>query len=198
LWSIQSEVLCYAIVFFLGICGLLNFRASVALFAFGIVCHHYFAGGTIFVLPAFGAGMVMFFVRETYKFQIKGVLAIVALIALIIGGVLGCLRDVAFPIFGAYAIIYLGFTRTFSLGRGAAFGDMSYGTYIYGWPVEQCVRAACGDGATWWKVFLLSVPITLLLGFLSWHLVEKVALSSFTARVARGACSKSELTLYRP
>jgi peptidoglycan/LPS O-acetylase OafA/YrhL len=28
----------------------------------------------------------------------------------------------------------------------------------------------------WWKVFLMSLPITLLLGFLSWHMVEKVAL----------------------
>jgi peptidoglycan/LPS O-acetylase OafA/YrhL len=177
LWSIQSEVLCYAIVLVLGICGLLQFRTSVALLTFGIVSNHYFDGGNlVFVLPAFSAGMAMFFAREKYKFQVRGVLAIVALVALILGGLTGNLRDIAFPIFGAYAIIYLGFTRTFSLGRGARFGDMSYGIYIYGWPVEQCIRAGCGDSATWWKIFLLSLPITLLLGFLSWHVVEKVAL----------------------
>jgi peptidoglycan/LPS O-acetylase OafA/YrhL len=176
LWSIESEVLCYGAVLVLGIFGLLNFRSAVALLTFGMVLHHYFEGGFLFVLPSFSAGTAMFFARERYKFQVNGVLAIVALGALIVGGLTGNLRDLAFPIFGTYAIIYLGFTRTFSLGRGARFGDMSYGIYIYGWPVEQCIRAACGDSATWWKVFLLSLPITLVLGFLSWHLVEKVAL----------------------
>jgi hypothetical protein len=83
---------------------------------------------------------------------------------------------VAFPIFGSYAIIYLGFSKTISLGRAAIFGDVSYGTYLYGWPVEQCIRAAFGDGAKWWMVFSLSLPIALLLGFLSWHAIEKVAL----------------------
>jgi peptidoglycan/LPS O-acetylase OafA/YrhL len=187
LWSIQSEVLCYGIVFFLGMCGLLHVRAAVALLIFGILSNHYLSGGNVFVLPAFSGGMIMYFVREKYKFQAKRVLTIVALIALIAGGLSGYLRDLAFPIFGAYAIIYLGFSRTLSLGRGARFGDMSYGTYIYGWPVEQCVRAACGDGATWWKVFLFSVPIALFLGFLSWHLVEKVALRSFAWKGWRGA-----------
>jgi peptidoglycan/LPS O-acetylase OafA/YrhL len=175
LWSIQSEVLCYLGLLLLGILKLLDLRTSVALLVLGIISNHFFDGGKfVLVLPAFAAGMCLFFICKTYP--LSGVLAIIALVGLIIGGASGNLRDVAFPIFGSYAIIYLGFSKTISLGRAARFGDVSYGTYLYGWPVEQCVRAAFGDGAKWWIVFSLSVPIALLLGFVSWHAIEKVAL----------------------
>ena len=58
----------------------------------------------------------------------------------------------------------------------ARFGDLSYGIYIYGWPVEQGVVWLLGGRAAWWQVFLLALPAAAALAFLSWHLVERPAL----------------------
>ena len=55
----------------------------------------------------------------------------------------------------------------------AHFGDLSYGLYIYGWPVEQAVMWLCGGHAAWWQVFLMALPTAAALAFLSWHLVER-------------------------
>lgn len=52
-------------------------------------------------------------------------------------------------------------------------GDFSYGTYLYGFPIQQIVMALWGASLP----FALYVPATMLLalmaGVLSWHLVEQ-------------------------
>ena len=53
-------------------------------------------------------------------------------------------------------------------------GDLSYGVYIYAFPVQQCLVAAYGKEAFSYGGFLaLSCVITFALAILSWHLVEK-------------------------
>lgn len=51
------------------------------------------------------------------------------------------------------------------------FGDFSYGVYLYGWPVQQFVLLINPDVSALVNTFF-SVLICLILGFLSWHLVE--------------------------
>jgi peptidoglycan/LPS O-acetylase OafA/YrhL len=75
-------------------------------------------------------------------------------------------------LFGGYLVIWLALTPT-PVVRAARFGDLSYGLYIYGWPVEQCVVYFSGAAAPWWAVFLISTAITVPVAFLSWHLIEK-------------------------
>jgi peptidoglycan/LPS O-acetylase OafA/YrhL len=58
----------------------------------------------------------------------------------------------------------------------ARFGDLSYGLYIYGWPVEQAVVWLLGGRALWWQVFAIALPVTAAIAFLSWHLIERPAL----------------------
>ena len=55
----------------------------------------------------------------------------------------------------------------------ARFGDLSYGLYIYGWPVEEAVMWFSGGHAAWWQVFLMALPAASAIAFLSWHLVER-------------------------
>jgi peptidoglycan/LPS O-acetylase OafA/YrhL len=80
---------------------------------------------------------------------------------------------VAFPVCGGYLTLWAAFSRRLPLLRAARFGDLSYGLYIYGWPVEQCVVWGSGGAAPWWVVFLIAAPVTAAIAFLSWHLIER-------------------------
>jgi peptidoglycan/LPS O-acetylase OafA/YrhL len=81
-----------------------------------------------------------------------------------------------FPLFGCYLVLWLALTPRLPVIPAARFGDLSYGIYIYGWPVEQGVIWLLGGRAVWWQVFLLALPTAAALAFLSWHLVESPAL----------------------
>jgi len=80
---------------------------------------------------------------------------------------------VAFPVCGGYLTIYLALNRKLPNLRAASFGDLSYGLYIYGWPIEQSVIYFSGGAAPWWQVFLIAVAVAVPTAFLSWHLIEK-------------------------
>src|SRR5205085_5295324 len=83
------------------------------------------------------------------------------------------LFNFAFPVCGGYLTLWAAFSRRVPLIRAARFGDLSYGLYIYGWPVEQCVVWYGGAPAPWWVVFLIAAPVTAAIAFLSWHLIER-------------------------
>ena len=81
-----------------------------------------------------------------------------------------------FPLFGCYLALWLALTPRLPPIGAARFGDLSYGLYIYGWPVEEGTIRLLGGSASWWQVFALALPATAALAFLSWHLVERPAL----------------------
>lgn len=60
-----------------------------------------------------------------------------------------------------------------SAGR---FGDLSYGIYIYAWPVQQITVALLEANTSYFRLLGVTLSITVALAYLSWHLVEKVAL----------------------
>ena len=80
---------------------------------------------------------------------------------------------VAFPLFGSYLVIYLALNRKLPSVPAARLGDLSYGLYIYGWPIEQCVVYFRGGAARWWEVFGISLGLTVPAAFLSWHAIER-------------------------
>src|SRR5205823_7823377 len=80
---------------------------------------------------------------------------------------------VAFPLFGSYLVIWLALNRRLPAVRAARFGDLSYGLYIYGWPIEQCVVYFSGATAPWWQVLVISVAAAAPTAFISWHAIER-------------------------
>jgi len=55
-------------------------------------------------------------------------------------------------------------------------GDYSYGVYVYAFPVQQTVVMLIGAHATPLAVFFYSLPVTLMLAYSSWHLIENPSL----------------------
>ena len=52
-------------------------------------------------------------------------------------------------------------------------GDLSYGLYIYGWPIEQGIVYFSGGAAPWWAVFGVALAVAVPTAFLSWHGIER-------------------------
>lgn len=72
----------------------------------------------------------------------------------------------------AYLVIVLAYAPAGPLAFYRRAGDYSYGTYVYAFPVGQCVAATLPDAGTA-VVFALTVPLTLALAIPSWHLIER-------------------------
>ncbi len=74
------------------------------------------------------------------------------------------------------AVIYIG-TRSWPVMRRAGrFGDLSYGIYIYAWPVQQITVAYLPD-APFALLLAISLAVTAGLAWLSWRYIEKPALA---------------------
>ena len=73
----------------------------------------------------------------------------------------------AFPV--AYLTVYLGLMRPPPI----PFGDLSYGVYLFHWPIQQSVVHAFPSIDSWWLMLLISLPLTAVCAWLSWNLIEK-------------------------
>ncbi len=71
----------------------------------------------------------------------------------------------------AYVVIALGLHSTPVLRRAARFGDLSYGMYLYAFPMQQIVL----DHGPAWGIVRCTLG-SLAAAFFSWHLVEAPAL----------------------
>jgi peptidoglycan/LPS O-acetylase OafA/YrhL len=177
LWSLPCEVLMYLMLFVLGVCRLLTLRTGLVLLAVGIGCLWFeitdALGGAFWLLGFFAAGICCYRLRERLETGfIAGHWALLAAFGLALS-IPVRLFLVAFPLCGSYLAIYLALNRKLPPMPAARFGDLSFGLYIYGWPIEQCVLYFSGGTAPWWEVFLIALALAVPAAFLSWHAVER-------------------------
>jgi len=72
-------------------------------------------------------------------------------------------------------VIIIGKKSTQYLNKvGEVIGDTSYGIYIYSFPIQQALMYFFKLDTV--MLFILSLPLSILLGYISWHLIEKKAL----------------------
>jgi peptidoglycan/LPS O-acetylase OafA/YrhL len=179
LWSLPCEALLYLLLFALGLFRLLSLPICVLLLAIGVgaLCFDTAGetfGSALWLLGFFAAGMSCYRLQGRLGTQgpIAGHWALLAVLCLALS-IPARLFLVAFPICGGYLTIYLALNRRLPKLPAARFGDLSYGLYIYGWPIEQCVIYFNGGTAPWWTVFGISVAAAVPTAFLSWHAIEK-------------------------
>ena len=99
-------------------------------------------------------------------------MALVAGVALFALGEVNASRLLLIPV----ATVSIGIRSWPGLRSLSKFGDLSYGTYIWGWPVQQVTRLWLSASSAVWLQLLVVVPQVLLVAFISWHLIEKRAL----------------------
>ncbi len=99
-------------------------------------------------------------------------LAGAAVAAILLALSLPSLLPVVLPPAWCYLLMWLAYCPGNPVQRFCDGTDASYGTYLYAFPIQQLVMLGF-RGASPWMVFLVSLPLSLLAGFGSWHLVEK-------------------------
>ncbi|MBK8288145.1 MAG: acyltransferase [Cellvibrionales bacterium] len=87
-----------------------------------------------------------------------------------------CLFGAVYHLCLVYVALYFSYLPGKFIRKFNKLGDYSYGIYIYAFPIQQSVLAL-GLATTPNQLFLWAFPPTLLLAILSWHFIEKPALS---------------------
>jgi peptidoglycan/LPS O-acetylase OafA/YrhL len=190
LWSIYYEFWCYIGVLLLGLTGLLRSKFFlVVLFGASIVVSLMFAyykfhlsGGILGeiwgyppfwarLLPMYLAGVVFYRFRQAIP--LGGVPILVSSIALVVAFVAPLGYTALFPIAGTYLAMCFCFSPVIRLHQTNRFGDFSYGSYLYAFPVQQLIMAAIGHPISPLLLFACATPPTLLTAIMSWYAVER-------------------------
>lgn len=183
LWTLRWEAFAYVCLAALGVVGVLRRRVlvlallvatwlvSVALAA-GVLPGGYFIDNGARLGMMFLAGMVLQLYGD--RISVRAWLPVVAGALLIVSPVLSDYRILAGPAL-AYLVIWLGGAIQRPVLR-LKDRDISYGLYIYAFPVQQTLFLAGSGSLAPPVAAVLSLAVTVPLAILSWVVVERPAL----------------------
>lgn len=202
LTTIPIELECYFALVLVGLFRLVQWRwlllalISIACIGMTIIAFNYpiiaearTLSGRVLV-SAFGFGTLIYYFRDRLPFHLA--LFIVCLFMSYILLSHSKLSYMASP-FVAYATVYIGMQKF----RPIPFGDLSYGLYLFHFPVAQTIVVLTGSILSWGELFLMTTLVTGGFAACSWYLIEKPMLSSksivlaYIARIMPASMSNS-------
>ena len=129
----------------------------------------------------FLGGSVMFLYRDKIHYSLRYLLVLVFLLILsyLLSSTWGILPlSIIFWIrylVIIYGVLYFGLSKGL-LNHFESIGDLSYGLYIYAYPVQQLLVHFLGIDASPFSMFVLTMLMTIPLAWLSWKFVEEPSL----------------------
>ncbi|MCV7409165.1 acyltransferase [Mycobacterium florentinum] len=185
LWSLIWEVLCYIAIAVIGIIGLANRRwlspviLVAAVIAAAMLPPLTFPGA--WTIPQLAARSAIMFAAGAVMFQWKDVIparwSLVAASVVIVVASAAVLPDyrvaAALPL--AYAVIVSG--ALIRHKRTTLRTDLSYGVYIYAFPIQQMLAVLGLTGLHPALFFVIAFLSTLPLAAMSWFWIEKPAMA---------------------
>ena len=179
LWTIRQEVVCYAFIALMGVGGI--YRRPALLLCLAVVPYMLTVRGVsavgtggihdfFYLLTYFMLGMLLYLYRDRVLYSRGLLLSCVVLIA--VSGTLGCL-SLFLPVCLAYVLFYIAFNKRIRLQHFAKHGDLSYGVYLYAFPVQQLLVGHYRHSLNALTLTILSLTICSGLAALSWRYVEQ-------------------------
>lgn len=184
LWTLRYELLCYlaAPVLFL-----LGFQKRTEIVVSGVVGLAFmisflpWAKGTVLDIPhvsdvlrfafCFGLGMAVWQLRKYVTGQFSWVIA--TSVGFVICGLLGFGEVIAGTLWVSAIVLWMGLRLPL---KRHVETDLSYGIYIWHFPIMQILFGEV-SGLTEWSLLFMTVPITLIVAWLSWTFIERPALN---------------------
>ena len=176
LWTIPYEVLCYSTAFIIWYFSP-KMRGVFLTAMMGILLVQYLVPtiaivdvSRILLLLMFYSGFTLSMLQARIKLGFLTLLFLAALTIALWGTSLGPISFYAASFLFVLQISGLIIVRAVRLP-----GDYSYGVYIWGWPIQQLLVMSGQIGSTLANQ-ILTMALTLVIGAVSWHLVEKPAI----------------------
>lgn len=179
MWTISREFMCYLLVLALGVVGALRVRhfwlglTAAVLAALVFLKLSYLPSHGLRLWSFFLAGGCYYLYRERvcYDWRLALILASINAICLLSWR----LSELALATVGGYVLFYLAGKRFHVLSGFNRFPDVSYGVYLYGWPIQKLL-VWYFPTLSHWELSVLALMAALLVGTGSWYLIEKPAL----------------------
>jgi peptidoglycan/LPS O-acetylase OafA/YrhL len=180
-WSISYEFWCY-----LGVAGLTGLGwlrkrwivlgLFVAAWIIGVAfrIEGWIVGPPQFwarMLPLYLAGVVFYLFRD--RIPLRSGLAALSGGLVLVACWISFGWTLLFPLAGTYLLLWLAFTPWLRLHHVGRFGDFSYGTYLYAFPIEQLLVQRFGHTVSPMILFFCATPLVLLVAIASWYGVER-------------------------
>lgn len=185
MWTIAIEFLCYLGVAIAGVTGVLQRRSWVVTF-FAITLLFAFrnvqvdaAGWGEHSWPRFAScfcgGVILYLFKD--KVLQHWALGLLSLVLVVLSYHTRWFVVVT-PIFGTYLLFWMAYSAPAWIKAIGSRNDISYGTYLYAFPLQQAYWQLSQWGylpqSLFWHLLVCSVA-TIALGWASWLLVEKPA-----------------------
>ncbi|WP_461356073.1 acyltransferase family protein [Bradyrhizobium sp. USDA 4454] len=183
LWTVPYELWCYVILALLAVTTICFNR--VAYLVFMVIAQIALVGYDIarwdevpiqlrphLLVFCFLAGVGFYLWRD--KVPVHRTLCLFALVLCAAAMATGR-GDALAPVPAAYIACYFGAMNP-RRSWIVSSGDYSYGLYLYGFVIQQCVATFGPPVQHWYLNILISLPLAFGVAVASWHLVEKHAL----------------------
>jgi peptidoglycan/LPS O-acetylase OafA/YrhL len=129
----------------------------------------------------FLTGTTFFLYRDRVRFTRVGLIVSAAVLFLALFRYASA--AIFLPWLGTYLLLGLGFAPPLPGTAIVRRLDVSYGTYLYGWPIQELIISNWRD-INPWLLFAISLPLSLGAGWLSWQLIEGPAMTWMGRRPA--------------
>ena len=190
MWTISTEFRCYLLVPLLGLFGFIKSRLGWLLFTVAVVAYFLrspkfpcaFMTGLVwgnvlpelpqflpYLLSYFCVGGCFYLFRKEVRFRTAWALIILPIV--IVGLQYQRCSQIVLLTGGAYLLFWFAFLHVPALDFFKTHSDVSYGTYLYGWPIQNLLIWYIPHISPW-VVFYITLLTSLSIGWLSWHLVE--------------------------
>ena len=176
LWTLPIEFVCYLVLLLAYKLNLVNKKSYKYVALLFIVA---FVG--INLIPLSIKGYIqpcfLFFWGSFYwiyrdKITMKNTYFLISLVAFVLLIVLGY-GHVASFLFVPYLTLYIAFCLPQCNNRLASLGNLSYDIYLCGWPIQQMIISLFGGSMLVGMNILISIPLSILVGYITYSLVEK-------------------------